>query len=572
MNKTSIDKTLVTLHENKNRWLTIPLAQKRAYLEEMVQIVPHIAPEWARLANEVKQIPAGSSAASEEWLSGPWATLHWLQSMIKTLKGLEAGQAGQLDPKVVRTRANGQVVVDVLPLKIYDHVLLGGLSAEVWMQPEVTRDNLLDNTASIYCNPPEQGSVALVLGAGNISSIPILDVLYKLYGNMQVTILKMSPVNDYLLGCFEKLFAPLIHEGFVAVTTGGGDVGAYLTEHQQIDTIHITGSVNTLNRIIFGDGSEAEERKSNQNPRLQKHVTAELGNNSPTIVVPGPWESADIIYQAEHLAVQKYWNVGYNCLATQVLVMPAEWELSDKLMDELRGFVKSLPNRHSYFPLTDERHHKFLDYFPNAETYDDSNGEYLPRVIVPNIDPSDSENPFFTSEVFCNILGETRLPGKTAAEYLRNAVDFCNNKLHGSLAINMIIHPKTIKELGSQFEEFLADLKYGGIGVNVWTGGNFLLSQATWGAYPGETIYNLRSGIGVVHNSFLFDKPQKTITYGGFYPFPRAWLKGEFHLLPKPVWFLDHSHALTVSQKIVDFEANPRWWKLGSLVLNALQN
>ena len=69
--------------------------------------------------------------------------------MIKTLKGLETGRAGQVDPKAVRTRANGQVVVDVLPLKIYDHVLLGGLSAEVWMQPEITRDNLLDNTASI---------------------------------------------------------------------------------------------------------------------------------------------------------------------------------------------------------------------------------------------------------------------------------------------------------------------------------------------------------------------------------------------------------------------------------------
>lgn len=572
MNTTPIDQTLATLHENKNRWLTIPLAQKRAYLEEIVQIVPQIAPEWARLANEFKDVPADSPAASEEWLSGPWATLHWLQSMIKTLEGLEAGQPGQLKPDQVRTRANGQVVVDVLPLKLYDHILVGGLRAEVWMESDITPENIAESVASIYHNPPSDGSVALVLGAGNISSIPILDVLYKLYGNMQVVILKMSPVNDYLGGCFEKLFAPLIREGFVGLAYGEGDVGAYLTDHAQVDTVHITGSVNTLNRILFGTGDEAEERKANKNPRLKKPITSELGNNSPTIVVPGAWEAADIQYQAEHLAVQKFWNVGYNCLATQVLVMPAEWDQADELMDTLREYLQRVPNRHSYFPMTEDRHQHFLEHFPNAEKYDDSGGKYLPRVIIPNIDPTDTENPCFVSEVFCNVLGETRLPGSTAAEYLKNAVEFCNNTLHGTLSINIIIHPQTIKELGNQFEQYLDDLKYGGIAVNVWSGGNFLLSQATWGAYPGETIYNLRSGIGIVHNSFLFDKPQKTISYGGFYPFPRTLLKGDFHLLPKPVWFLDHAHALAVSKRIIDFEANPRWWKLLPIVANALRN
>lgn len=572
MDTAPIDHALNSLTENKDRWLNIPLSQKRTYLEEMVQIVPKIAAEWARLANEAKQIPMDSTPASEEWLSGPWATLHWLQSMIKTLQGLENGKLGQFDSKKVRTLKNGQVVVEVLPLKIYDNILLGGMHAEVWMQPEIRRENLVDNIATIYRQPPEIGKIALVLGAGNISSIPILDVLYKLYGKMQVVILKMSPVNGYLLTTFEKLFAPLIREGFMQIIGGGAEEGAYLTGHPQVDAVHITGSVNTLNRIIFGADEEAEQRKLDKDPLLKKEITAELGNNSPTIVVPGPWEPADIKYQAEHLAVQKYWNVGYNCLATQVLVMPAEWEHSDALMNELRQYIQKVPNRHSYFPATDQRHQLFLDYFPTAETYDDSGGKFLPRVIVPNIDIDDTDNPFFTTEVFCNVLGETRLAGQTPLEYLKNAIDFCNNKLHGSLSINIIIHPATIKELGDQFEDFLGELKYGGIGVNAWTGGNFLLSQATWGAYPGETIYNLRSGIGVVHNSFLFDKPEKTVAYGGFYPFPRAWTKGEFHLLPKPVWFLDHRHALEVSRQIVDFEANPRWWKLGPIVLNALRN
>ena len=32
----------------------------------------------------------------------------------------------------------------------------------------------------------------------------------------------------------------------------------------------------------------------------------------------------------------------------------------------------------------------------------------------------------------------------------------------------------------------LGDLRYGGIGVNVWTGANFALGVASWGAYPGQ--------------------------------------------------------------------------------------
>src|SRR5260221_3224460 len=47
------------------------------------------------------------------------------------------------------------------------------------------------------------------------------------------------------------------------------------------------------------------------------------------------------------------------------------------------------------------------------------------------------------------------------------------------------------------------DLRYGAIGLNVWNAVAFLLAQATWGAYPGHTLDDIQSGIGVVRNSFL---------------------------------------------------------------------
>lgn len=42
-----------------------------------------------------------------------------------------------------------------------------------------------------------KGKVALVLGAGNVSSIGLMDVLYKLFIENQATLLKMNPVNEY---------------------------------------------------------------------------------------------------------------------------------------------------------------------------------------------------------------------------------------------------------------------------------------------------------------------------------------------------------------------------------------
>ena len=89
-------------------------------------------------------------------------------------------------------------MAQVFPNNLYDFVLLNGTSAEVWMQPEVTLDNFWEQTAVFYKDPNPQGKVSLVLGAGNISSIAPLDMLYKLYADGEVVILKLNPVNDYL--------------------------------------------------------------------------------------------------------------------------------------------------------------------------------------------------------------------------------------------------------------------------------------------------------------------------------------------------------------------------------------
>ncbi len=132
---------------------------------------------------------------------------------------------------------------------------------------------------------------------------------------------------------------------------------------------------------------------------------------------------------------------------------------------------------------------------------------------------------------------------------MRNAVQFCNEKLYGTLGVTILIHPKTIKQLGPDFEAALSDLHYGSIGVNIWNAAAFLLVQATWGAFPGHTSGDIQSGIGFVGNSFLFEQPERTVMRGSFYPFPRTWLHGDPAFLPKPPWFITNKTAHTTTRE-----------------------
>ncbi len=98
-------------------------------------------------------------------------------------------------PGAVRTRPAGgeQVVVDVFPVEPSDKVLLSGVRAELWMQPGVTRETLREHTASGLRDVTRHGYVTLVLGAGNIASIPPLDVLTVLYTHGSVVVAQAQP-------------------------------------------------------------------------------------------------------------------------------------------------------------------------------------------------------------------------------------------------------------------------------------------------------------------------------------------------------------------------------------------
>jgi aldehyde dehydrogenase (NAD(P)+) len=542
-----LDRAVAALRAHADAWARLGIAGKVRHLRAMRGRTIEVAPQWVDLAARAKGI-AGTQLAGEEWLSGPYALLTALDGLTATLGGIARTGAPPVPERAVRTRPDGQVVVDVFPAAKADRILLNGLRAEIWMEPDVTRATLADHMASFYKQREPDGFVTLVLGAGNIASIPPLDVLSALYAHGSVALLKLNPVNAYLAPVFARIFSSLVDEGFVRVATGGADTGAFLCAHPGIDAIHLTGGERTHDAIVFGGGPEGEARKRTGRPVVTKRVTSELGNVTPAIVVPGPWSEDDLAFQAAHVATQKLHNAGANCIAAQVLVTAASWDLAPRFLRKVREALEHAPPRPSYYP-----------------------GSADHRTFVGGLDPANAGEPLFRTEAFGPVLAQTALPGDDAATFLRNAVAFCNDRLHGTLGAAILIHPRTIEQLGPAFEDAIAALRYGCVTVNTWPGVGFSLAAASWGAYPGNTLDDVGSGIGIVHNTSLFDKPQKTVVRAPFAPFPRSLRTGERTLLPIPPWFVTHRRADAVGRAIFAYTAKPSPLRLVATVLAALR-
>jgi aldehyde dehydrogenase (NAD(P)+) len=561
-----IDSLLESVDQKKNEWARLSIAEKIKLLLDVRKNIGVHAKEWVELSVQGKQIDPASPIVGEEWSTGPWVLATSITNYIETLRAIESGHKEKLLKKVT-TRDNGQVVAGVFPTNLYEILLFNGIRGEVWMQEGVDSNNLVDSIGVFYDQEKPTGKLSLVLGAGNISSIPPLDVLHKLLAEGEVVILKMNPINEYLGPLLEKVLEPFISRNYLQLVYGGADVGEYLTKHPMIETIHITGSERTHDVIVFGGGEEGKVRKSSNSPVLDpaKTLTSELGGIGPMIVVPGPWSKSDIDFQAQNIVSAKLHNSGHNCVASQVLVMPEAWDQSQDLIEAVTTLLRNVPPRVAYYPNATQSIKAAADANAGAEEL----GGDMPRLFIKGL-KTDNEEYSYTNEFFGPVYAQTSVAGADAGTFLENAVQFCNDKLHGTLGATILVHPKTMKELGGKLDKAIADLKYGAVGVNIWNGVAFLISQCSWGAYPGHNYNDIQSGIGAVHNTFLFDKPQKAVLYGPFRSLPRAWFHGDFNLMPKPVWFVTNKTAATTTRRITKFAVNPGFHHLPAIFTSAL--
>jgi len=545
--RAALDQAIDAVQTGARAWSLLTLDQRARLFERVRAAVVACSEEWATTAARSKGLDASNPLFGEEWLAGPYAVLEAIDGYIATLRRLDSGASPLKDVRMDAAPGD-RVRAHVFPAEGMDRILLSGFTGEVWFEPGISGAQARSDAGLGQRHPDESATVGLVLGAGNITAIPVLDVFYELLAANRVSVLKVNPTQDALVPIYERALAPLIEPGFLRIVRGGGDVGAYLTGHEAFRHVHITGAATTFDAIVWGTGDESARRREASDPKLTTPITAELGGVSPIIVVPGRWSKADLAYQASHIATMRLHNSGHNCIAGQVVLISREWAQRDEFLQALRAAYADAPQRPVWYPRSEGKLAAASTDYPDAEW----SASHTRALIEIGID--DDATALETTEYFSPVLGVVELPGN-GQEFLDAAVAHANDRLAGTLGANVLIDPDTERALGDGFERAIADLRYGGIAINAWTGIVFATPVLSWGAFPGGTLEDVSSGIGIVHNTLLLDHVERSIMRGPFRPFPRS-LGGRnrFSVLPKPPWFVDARTGTAVSEGLTRWD------------------
>ena len=95
--------------------------------------------------------------------------------------------------------------------------------------------------------------------------------------------------------------------------------------------------------------------------------------------------------------------------------------------------------------------------------------------------------------------------------------------------------------------------------MNAWAAVIYALSVTTWGAFPGHPLTDIRSGRGVVHNTYLFDHPQKSVVYA------------PFRIKPTPAWFSNHKNLRQLGERLTKLEGAPTLLGVPAVALAAMR-
>ncbi|MFO7634289.1 MAG: hypothetical protein R6W76_17200, partial [Caldilinea sp.] len=320
------------------------------------------------------------------------------------------------------------------------------------------------------------------------------------------------------------------------------------------------GSDKTFEAIVFGPGAEGQQRRAERRPLLDKPMTAELGNVTPIIVVPGPWSPRNLREQALHLATWLALNAGCNCISERVIVQQREWPQRETLLTAMGEVLARTPTRRAYYPGSNERYAAFVDAHPNALRFGDPHPGHLPWTLIPDVDPANPNDICFRTEAFCSLVAETALPASHPADFLDRAVEFANDTLWGTLGATIIVHPRSLRDqrVANALDQALANLRYGTITVNHWLGYAYYFGLSPWGAYPGSDWCDVQSGLGMANNALMLESVQKSI------------YRAPFHKLIDP--YTLHSRRIAeFGRKLAAFDGSGSLTKFASLLWTSLR-
>jgi aldehyde dehydrogenase (NAD(P)+) len=559
--RAALDRAVGTVREAARAFARLPISAKIDLLKTTQHSLARVMHAWVRRGCEAKGLATEGRETAEEWLGGPVPSVRNVRLILESLAQI-ARDGRPAFGHGSRVRRDGRIEVDVLPTGRYDAVLLAGFGCRVLLEPGLDEWTARQRQASFYQVKEPDGRVSLVLGAGNVSSIPVMDVVHKMFVEGRACVLKMNPVNEWVGPFLEQGLSALIAPGYLQVVYGGADEGEYLCQHPGIDDIHITGSNKTHDRIVWGPpGPEHDRRRRANEPILKKSITSELGNVSPVAIVPADYSEEELWFQARNVATMVVNNASFNCNAAKLLVLAKGWSQKGRFLDFLGKALSEARPRKAYYPGAKDRYAELLHGRTNVKTFGQAGADTLAWALVTDLDPQSTTESLFHVEPFCGLLSQTDLVAEDPVAFLAAATKFCNERVWGTLNAMLVIHPKTEAdpEVAKALERAIVDLRYGTVSINHWPAVVYAAASPPWGGHPSATLADIQSGRGFVHNTFMLEGIEKAV------------LRGPLTLFPKPAWFYDHAASHVIGERLAHFEAAPSPFKLPALAAAALR-
>eukprot|EP00928_Gymnodinium_smaydae_P036073 TRINITY_DN25263_c0_g2_i1.p1 TRINITY_DN25263_c0_g2~~TRINITY_DN25263_c0_g2_i1.p1 ORF type:complete len:621 (+),score=91.18 TRINITY_DN25263_c0_g2_i1:53-1915(+) len=509
-------------------WAALPPAQKRALFEECLAILKDnaICVEAAACKTRGYEFNCDEEdhlVADAAVLSGV-LTASWLNGAIALFESLETTGA---PPKcgLVTSRPDGTSRLRVFPAGIKESLMgdtgrwtavpLGeGGAFDLVVRGAVEQFNPLDAAAS----------VTGVLGAGNTEILnDIVDPLCKLNS---VVVYKANPVMSQSNAMKQRILAPLIQKGYLAFVYGGAEQGEAIVRSAKVARILMTGSHHTFDRIVWGKRNKVS---TSVEPIVNKPVLAELGSVNPYIVVPGDaaWSASDIEYQAEALVAYKLVNNAHVCAAPQVIVTCRRWPQRDEFLAAVRGKMAAAPSTCCFYPGIQKQYDKHLAAMgakaivgTPSESTQSGKGTALSLALLTDIEKptgSGHQGLALQDEAFCPILYEISLDTASNLDaFLPVAVEFCHTSCWGNLTCMVIVDDETKAAHQEKLDEVVDSMRFGTIGINFPASAANAFPALVWGAFPGNSIRDVQSGIGQLGNFFCYQHVEKSVLTNRF--------------------------------------------------------
>jgi acyl-CoA reductase-like NAD-dependent aldehyde dehydrogenase len=376
-----------------------------------------------------------------------------------------------------------------------------------------------------------------VLGAGNVASS--FEMIRALFVDSCVVIHKPHHLNVAADEVWEKVLRPLVDVRAVAFCPPSE--GRALTRDPRLTKIYFTGGTGSAKAIMAATDTE---------------LVSECGGNNPCVIVPGdrPWTDREIRHQALQIATIIKISGGAICGRTQTFVTSRQWPQRRQLLDAVEVALRDLtPGNTASYPGSDATLAAFRDAYPASRLIQPRDAAPASQVLV--IEDVGTDGFALDTEAFCQVMGEVALDVAPGVEtFLPAAVEFCNERLLGTLAATVLVDEHTRTAHRAAVDRAVADLRYGAVGVNTMPPTIWANPYLIWGG--NEEGREFVSGRGDFGNLLGYEKTEKSVVVSGFTS------PGHLIMTDKKAW-------LDLSTRVARYTIRPSWPRLLRLALTA---